>query len=356
MREARTAFETKCKVIEEAGPGLTGLVTRQILLMQLDQYWQAHLKNMDFLKTGVTLRAYGQKNPLTEYKLEGYQVFLKMMSRIRRNAVYNTFLFTPRKLKPMSQDRIQSLIPNRETRRRQMAQMMASEDAANREARQMQESAAAESVGPTARTVNLARLALNVRQLLEAREEMKELALAGFGELKDSFARAGLVTLGDQLRWASACKDFELLEDGMSEEVYIGLVGRTTPEERGDTKDRDAEDSKSREIYQAALDDPEFLQTIDQFSQAPEAFLEMIKQQVDEGSWNAEDAKKMRELYQASGLDIDETLAQMSEAMDELPPGQREVVEYMQRLLSDPSKDGGDGKVSAGEKSEKEKA
>ena len=102
-----------------------------------------------------------------------------------------------------------------------MAQMLASEDAANREARQMQESAAAESVGPTARTVNLARLALNVRQLLEAREEMKELALAGFGELKDSFARAGLVTLGDQLRWASACKDFELLEDGMSEEVYI---------------------------------------------------------------------------------------------------------------------------------------
>eukprot|EP00435_Cladocopium_sp_Y103_P066960 s376_g29.t1 len=79
-------------------PGLTAMVTRQVLLMQLDTFWQQHLKNMDFMKTGMTLRAYGQKNPLTEYKLEGYQVFLKMMSKIRRNGLYNVFLFQPRKL------------------------------------------------------------------------------------------------------------------------------------------------------------------------------------------------------------------------------------------------------------------
>jgi len=353
MTEVQKALDAKCQQIEESGPGLTAMISRQILLMQLDQYWQQHLKNMDFMKTGVTLRAYGQKNPLTEYKLEGYQVFLKMMSRIRRNAIYNLFLFTPRKLTPMTKDRIQALIPNRETRRRQMAQMIASEDNINREARKIQESAMAEAVGSSSQTVNLARLALNVRQLLEARAEMKELALAGFSELKDSFGRAGLLTLGDQLRWASACKDFELLEDTMSEEVYIGLVGRTTPEERGD--ETPAQDAQSREVFQQALEDPEFLKTVDQFANAPDAFLTLIKQQIDEGSWDGEDAQKMRELYNASGLDIDETLRQMSEAMDDLPPEQREVVEFMQKLLNDPGSvtpKKGDGVDKKEEKSE----
>jgi len=221
----REAFEQKVAQIEESGPGLAGMVQRQVLLMQLDNFWQQHLKNMDFMKTGVTLRAYGQKNPLTEYKLEGYQVFLKMMSRVRRNAVYNTFLFSPRKLKPMSEERIQSMIPNRETRRRQMAQMLKTESAEARELR----AGTSPSEGPTAQTINLARLALNVRQLLEARADLKELALASFAELKESFARAGLLTLGDQLRWANACTEFELLEDDVAEEVYIGLRGRTDP-------------------------------------------------------------------------------------------------------------------------------
>jgi len=62
--EGQVALDKKCSMIEEVGPRLTGLVSRQILLMQLDNFWQQHLKNMDFLKTGVTLRAYGQKKPV----------------------------------------------------------------------------------------------------------------------------------------------------------------------------------------------------------------------------------------------------------------------------------------------------
>jgi len=338
----REAFEQKVAQIEESGPGLAGMVQRQVLLMQLDNFWQQHLKNMDFMKTGVTLRAYGQKNPLTEYKLEGYQVFLKMMSRIRRNAVYNTFLFSPRKLKPMSEERIQSMIPNRETRRRQMAQMLKTESAEARELR----AGTSPSEGPTAQTINLARLALNVRQLLEARADLKELALASFAELKESFARAGLLTLGDQLRWANACTEFELLEDDVAEEVYIGLRGRTDPSsaaapgEAGAGQLSAAENAAAREVFASAMDNPEFLQTIDQFAQSPEAFLAKMKESAGEAGWTTEDVVKLRAMYRASGVDIDEVLKQMSEAADELPEAQREVVEYMQRLLSQ-SDDGG---------------
>jgi len=82
------------------------------------------------------------------------------------------------------------------------------------------------------------------------------------------------------------------------------------------------------------MDNPEFLQTIDQFAQSPEAFLAKMKESAGEAGWTTEDVVKLRAMYRASGVDIDEVLKQMSEAADELPEAQREVVEYMQRLLS----------------------
>mmetsp|Transcript_51040 Transcript_51040/g.119405 ORF Transcript_51040/g.119405 Transcript_51040/m.119405 type:complete len:1081 (-) Transcript_51040:131-3373(-) len=87
------ALEKKYVEMEKTQTGLSGTIQRAILLMQIDQFWQKHLQNMDFLRSGVSLRAYGQKNPLTEYKLEGYNMFLKVMARIRRTVAYNVFLF-----------------------------------------------------------------------------------------------------------------------------------------------------------------------------------------------------------------------------------------------------------------------
>jgi len=353
------AFDQKCKEIEDTGPGLTGLVQRQILLMQVDSFWQQHLKNMDFMKTGVSLRSYGQKNPLTEYKLEGYQVFLKMMSRIRRNAVYNTFLFTPRKLKPMDKDRVQSLIPNRDVRRKQMKELMGSEAFAAKEG--TAKDPASKAAASANRAVNLARLALDVRALLEAREQLKELALAGFVELKEAFGRAGLYTQGDQLRWASACPEFELLEDDLQEEggvpqIYIGLKGRTVPVPNTDTDGEaratfaadQAEQAAAAERYQRdsqvlsdVMDNPEFMQQIGQFASSPELFLEKMKESASEQSWTAEDVSKMREMYRAAGVDIDAMLAEM-ESTPELPEAQREVVAFMKKLLNE-GESGGDG-------------
>jgi preprotein translocase subunit SecA len=49
----------------------------------IDAKWQAHLETLDALKEAVNLRAYGQKNPLLEYKLEGFQIFDEMIAEIR---------------------------------------------------------------------------------------------------------------------------------------------------------------------------------------------------------------------------------------------------------------------------------
>jgi preprotein translocase subunit SecA len=52
-------------------------------ISNIDAKWQAHLESLDSLKEAVNLRAYGQKNPLLEYKLEGFQIFDDMLDGIR---------------------------------------------------------------------------------------------------------------------------------------------------------------------------------------------------------------------------------------------------------------------------------
>ena len=52
--------------------------------MMVDKKWLDHLENMEALREAVYLRSYAQKNPLTEYKLEGFQIFDKMIDDIRQ--------------------------------------------------------------------------------------------------------------------------------------------------------------------------------------------------------------------------------------------------------------------------------
>ena len=65
------------------------------MLQQLDTLWREHLQSMDSLRESVGLRGYGQKDPLIEYKNEGYDMFLEMMINMRRNVIYSMFMFQP---------------------------------------------------------------------------------------------------------------------------------------------------------------------------------------------------------------------------------------------------------------------
>ncbi|WP_456473520.1 preprotein translocase subunit SecA [Desulfolithobacter sp.] len=60
---------------------------RIILLQMVDTHWKEHLLNMDHLKEGIGLRGYGQKNPLDEYKKEGFNLFMSMIQTVKEQTV-----------------------------------------------------------------------------------------------------------------------------------------------------------------------------------------------------------------------------------------------------------------------------
>ena len=62
-------------------------VEKVVALKTMDMYWTQHLEDMDQIKDSVKLRAYGQRDPLIEYKKEGNIAFKEMMSEIERSIV-----------------------------------------------------------------------------------------------------------------------------------------------------------------------------------------------------------------------------------------------------------------------------
>ncbi len=60
---------------------------RAVMLQQLDMHWREHLAGMDYLRQGIYLRAYAQKNPKQEYKREAFALFTAMLDRIRSDTV-----------------------------------------------------------------------------------------------------------------------------------------------------------------------------------------------------------------------------------------------------------------------------
>lgn len=82
----------------EIGTELMRFLEKQVVLRAVDKNWMAHIDNMDELRQGVNLRAYGQKNPLTEYKFESYDIFQSMIGEIKEEVtrlIYRVKLMEP---------------------------------------------------------------------------------------------------------------------------------------------------------------------------------------------------------------------------------------------------------------------
>lgn len=94
---------------EQIGSDTMRQLERAIMLRVVDSKWMDHLDAMDALKEGINLRAYGQKNPLVEYKFEAYDMFQEMIDSIKRTTV--TFLYhiqvTYSKPVPEAEDHLQ---------------------------------------------------------------------------------------------------------------------------------------------------------------------------------------------------------------------------------------------------------
>ncbi|MEI7794423.1 MAG: preprotein translocase subunit SecA [Thermoleophilia bacterium] len=81
------AMEQYDKRETELGAELVRDLERWVLLQLVDVDWREHLLNMDYLREGIHLRALGQKDPLSEYRLEGHQMFDEMMDNVTREFV-----------------------------------------------------------------------------------------------------------------------------------------------------------------------------------------------------------------------------------------------------------------------------
>ena len=77
------------KVIERMGPADVSLRSlSQVMLRALDTLWIEHLEALNYLRTGIGLRGYGQRDPLVEYKRESYRLFQEMLSYVQKDVVY----------------------------------------------------------------------------------------------------------------------------------------------------------------------------------------------------------------------------------------------------------------------------
>ncbi|MHB8590091.1 MAG: preprotein translocase subunit SecA [Candidatus Dormibacteraceae bacterium] len=85
------ASDTYDKKVEEVGADLMPLVERDVMLQTVDWQWMEYLTQMEHFREGIGLRAYGQRDPLVEYKNEAFEMFNELRERIQASIVARIF-------------------------------------------------------------------------------------------------------------------------------------------------------------------------------------------------------------------------------------------------------------------------
>jgi preprotein translocase subunit SecA len=89
------ATEFYARKEERLGPEIMGRIEKMVVLQVIDEKWKDHLREMDDLKEGIHLRAYGQKDPLVEYKTEGFRMFMELIEMVDTEIVTTAFKLFP---------------------------------------------------------------------------------------------------------------------------------------------------------------------------------------------------------------------------------------------------------------------
>jgi preprotein translocase subunit SecA len=88
LQQFQIAYSLKEIEVETVEVGLMRELERAFLLEQIDFAWKEHLQKIAFLKDFIRWRSYGQKNPLTEYKGEAFNLFTQQLIKIRHRVIY----------------------------------------------------------------------------------------------------------------------------------------------------------------------------------------------------------------------------------------------------------------------------
>jgi len=95
---------------ERLGNEIMGIIEKRVMLQVIDDKWKDHLREMDDLKEGIHLRAYGQKDPLVEYKTEAFRMFMELLDLVNTevvSSVFRLFPAQPQELTPLPMGRRQ---------------------------------------------------------------------------------------------------------------------------------------------------------------------------------------------------------------------------------------------------------
>jgi preprotein translocase subunit SecA len=89
------ATEAYDRKVEEMGPDVMPVVERSVMLQVIDWQWMEYLTQMEHFREGIGLRAYGQRDPLVEYKNEAFEMFNELRDRIQGNIVSLIYRVAP---------------------------------------------------------------------------------------------------------------------------------------------------------------------------------------------------------------------------------------------------------------------
>jgi preprotein translocase subunit SecA len=135
---------------EELTPEVMREFERRVVLSVLDRKWREHLYEMDYLREGVSLRGYGQRDPLIEYQREGYDMFTSMMEGIKEESVTSLFNLQVQvqenpiveEAAPEGQPAVAAAAPPQQAAQQQAVQQQAPRQQAPRHQAQRQQAAA----------------------------------------------------------------------------------------------------------------------------------------------------------------------------------------------------------------------
>ncbi len=111
LQEAERVYRSK---VDQVGADVFAGFERSILLQTIDQHWREHLSSLDYLRQGIHLRGYAQKNPKQEYKREAFEIFGLMQQRIRADVT--RILMTVRIQSPEQAEQIEETAPPQYTK------------------------------------------------------------------------------------------------------------------------------------------------------------------------------------------------------------------------------------------------
>jgi preprotein translocase subunit SecA len=84
VQAVEAAYQQK---VEQVGAPVMVHLEKAVMLQEIDKHWREHLAAMDYLRQGIHLRAYAQKNPKQEYKREAFELFGALLDRIKHDSI-----------------------------------------------------------------------------------------------------------------------------------------------------------------------------------------------------------------------------------------------------------------------------